>query len=231
MSSYTCCEIIECNDICNITNYCCVDKLCGESVCIRVCLNGNETICVQISKNKLDHLIKQIDCGTHKHKYKIIYAIILNKSIYIFIQLGYNTKQNKLCVIKGEFNNVNNQILNDTLTLHMQYNVYLAGKGENICTNESVKLKISYITYSKFNDSFIILISSHHKTFIGIINYFPSLETLGVDLGFVHLKSKCHVLALKHRALCITPCNQYKYKIVVYNNKMKCNQVFVLCFE
>ena len=103
MSKYACCEIIECVDACNIDcnsyiNNC--KKSCDEKICLCVCLNDKETIDVQISKTQIDSLIKQIKCKTHDHKYKIICAIVLGNIIYIFVQLGYNSKYNILCAIQ-----------------------------------------------------------------------------------------------------------------------------------
>jgi hypothetical protein len=235
MPRYTCCEIMECNDICD--NYCSTDcchnykKSCDEKICLQVCINDKETASIYVSKNKLDHLIKQIKCKTDVNKYKIICAINLGKTTYIFVQLGYNSKYNTLGVIQGSFDDINKQILNNTLTLHTQYNIYVSAKGENISTKDAMKLKITSIVYNKFNDVFVALLCLENKTLIATIDNLPSLKSLGLALLFVHIKYSCDVLMLKQCVHCIIPCEKNKYKLIIYDTRTNHKKSFILCFE
>lgn len=231
MAKNKCCEIMECNNICN---NCCLDNcknVCDENICLNVISNEKCICCVNISKNKLNCLMNEVKCETHKNKYKIICAINLGNIIYIFIQTGYNSKYNMLCVIHGTFDNVNNKIINETLKLHTKYNIYISAKGENINTNNAIKLKVTNIVYNKFNDLFAVLLCVKNTTFIATIDNFSSLDTLGCALIFLHKKSSCNLIMFKQCIHCIMPCDKNKYVIIIYDTQSNCRKSLTLHIE
>jgi len=220
MTNCCCDDIVECNPCCE--SYCgpCYVNTCDD--CIELCIDSCTR--VKICKTALHNVI----CCTIKHSYKIVGALLIAKTVYIFIQSGYKTKKNKLYIICGTAIKcptacpTTYTVDECSLMICMYYNLYTS------CNN--YKIKVAQVAYNKYSDKFIILLCVNgKKTYIGQIDNYASTHTIGPLLKLV--TKGCDVLCINNIPKCICTLSLKKYKVVVYDCKLKRDVGYFLCFE
>jgi len=224
------------------------DIIHDESKNITIGGNSNDNIEITINKNiwsiskrELNLIISNLGTAFVR-EYKIIGASVICRDIYIFIQIGYQTSSNGLCVIKGDSSQQNQTNATNTFKLHSYYNIFSVARRNHIIEKRCMTMKIERIMYDKYGNVLVALIKVRGRAMIGIIDYLDSMRVLGSSFNLVMKDNEvlcigCEPIALgvvdrnvKQRPEIASNINKERglYRLTVYDERMRCEKMFGL---
>lgn len=231
----------------NFYHKCKIEKCCEHVViCAQKSSNDckNNLVKIKIEEEQYFNIIRSLKCEYKCGDFELLECYLISTYFYLFFQSEYNKKNNILCVVRGKIN-IDNLAICNTISIQMCYNLYNLFKNCRIDRSLTKNLRVVQITYSYYDDVFLLLMNGNNKTIIGQIEHLESIHSIGTQIEFMHTSTShhncknnydssnfiCNVLIIDHSPVCICVINKKKYNLIVFNECSKHNKCYTIKSE